>query len=129
MPRIANFWQVGVLDVVLSEYLNKSHNFTNSIFMTSSHRCSIQLNKPPGELRLFGFFCDNSTCRKTQIFDMSGVESCTHSKYMELCGNLFQRTVFPSVYLRGQPCHVTEFFTREDSSKCLQYFSLHCTWF
>ena len=35
-----------------------------------------------------------------------------------------QRTVFPSVYLRAQPCHVTEFFTREDSSKCLQYFSL-----
>ena len=31
----------GVLDVVLSEYLNKSHNFTNFIFMTSSLRYSI----------------------------------------------------------------------------------------
>ena len=27
--------QVGVLDVVLSEYVDKSHNFTNLIFMTS----------------------------------------------------------------------------------------------
>ena len=31
-PHNANFWQVGVLDVVLSEYLDKSHNFTNLIF-------------------------------------------------------------------------------------------------
>ena len=43
MPGIANFWRVGVLDVVLSEYLNKSHNFTNFIFMTSSLRYSIVL--------------------------------------------------------------------------------------
>ena len=35
LPRIANFWRVGVLEVVLSEYLNKSHNFTNSFSMTS----------------------------------------------------------------------------------------------
>ena len=33
---LANLWQVGVLDVVLSEYLDKSHNLTNLIFMTSS---------------------------------------------------------------------------------------------
>ena len=33
--------KVGVLDVVLSEYVNKSHNFTNFIFMTSSLRNSI----------------------------------------------------------------------------------------
>ena len=32
LPRNANFWQVGVLDVVLSEYLDKSYNFTNLIF-------------------------------------------------------------------------------------------------
>ena len=32
LPRIANFWRVGVVDFVLSEYLNKSHNFTNFIF-------------------------------------------------------------------------------------------------
>jgi len=36
LPRNANFWQVGVLDAVLSEYLDKYHNFTNLIFMTSS---------------------------------------------------------------------------------------------
>ena len=29
MPQNASFWQVGLLDVVLSEYLDKSHNFTN----------------------------------------------------------------------------------------------------
>ena len=28
----AKFWQVGVLDVVLSEYVVRSHNFTNLIF-------------------------------------------------------------------------------------------------
>ena len=28
-------WQVGLLDVFLSEYPDKSHNFTNLIFMTS----------------------------------------------------------------------------------------------
>ena len=33
--------KVGVLDVVLSEYVNKSHNFTNFIFMTPSLRNSI----------------------------------------------------------------------------------------
>ena len=41
MPQIANFWRVGVLDVVLSEYLNKSHNFTNFIFYDVTLRYSI----------------------------------------------------------------------------------------
>ena len=34
-PRNAHFWQVGLLDIVLSEYPDKSHNFRNFIFMTS----------------------------------------------------------------------------------------------
>ena len=34
LPRNASFWQVGLLDVVLSEYPDKSHNFANLIFMT-----------------------------------------------------------------------------------------------
>ena len=32
----AKFWQVGLSDVVLSEYPDKSHYFPNLIFMTSS---------------------------------------------------------------------------------------------
>ena len=36
MARNAHFWQVGLLDIVLSEYPNKFHNFRNFIFMTSS---------------------------------------------------------------------------------------------
>ena len=40
-PELLIFWRVGVFDVVLSEYLNKSHNFTNFILMTSSLRYSI----------------------------------------------------------------------------------------
>ena len=36
LPRNAHFWQVGLLDIVLSEYPDKSHNFRNFIFMTSS---------------------------------------------------------------------------------------------
>ena len=32
----ASFWQVGHLDVFLSEYPDESHNLTNLIFMTSS---------------------------------------------------------------------------------------------
>ena len=36
MPRKAHFWQVGLLEVVLSEYLDKCYNFTNLIFMISS---------------------------------------------------------------------------------------------
>ena len=35
MPRNAHFWQVGLLDIVFSEYPDKSHNFRNFIFMTS----------------------------------------------------------------------------------------------
>ena len=35
MPRNAHFWQVGLLDIVLSEYPDKSHNFQNFIFVTS----------------------------------------------------------------------------------------------
>ena len=37
LPRNASFWQVSPLDIVLSEYPDKSHYFTNLIFMTSSH--------------------------------------------------------------------------------------------
>ena len=32
LPHNASFWQEGLLDVFLSEYLGESHNFTNSIF-------------------------------------------------------------------------------------------------
>ena len=35
-PGSASFWQVGHLDVFLSEYPDESHNLTNLIFMTSS---------------------------------------------------------------------------------------------
>ena len=35
LPPNAHFWQVGLLDIVLSEYPDKSHNFRNFIFMTS----------------------------------------------------------------------------------------------
>ena len=37
----AHFWQVGLLDIVLSEYPDKSHNFRKFIFMTSSLKYSI----------------------------------------------------------------------------------------
>ena len=36
---IAKFWRVVVLDVVLSEYLNKSHNFKNFIFYDVTLYC------------------------------------------------------------------------------------------
>ena len=36
MSRNSHFWQVGLLDVVLSEYPDKSLNFRNLFFMTSS---------------------------------------------------------------------------------------------
>ena len=39
--KTPTFWRVGVLDVVLSEYLNKSHNFTNFIFYDVAVRNSI----------------------------------------------------------------------------------------
>ena len=35
LPRNPHFWQVRLLDIVLSEYPDKSHNFGNFIFMTS----------------------------------------------------------------------------------------------
>ena len=35
LPRNARFWQVGLLDIPLSEYPDKSHNFRNLIVMTS----------------------------------------------------------------------------------------------
>ena len=41
LPRNAHFWQVGLLDIVLSEYPDKSYNFKNFIFMTSSLQYSI----------------------------------------------------------------------------------------
>ena len=36
LPRKASFWRVGLLYIVLSEYPDKSHYFTNLIFMMSS---------------------------------------------------------------------------------------------
>ena len=46
-----NFWQVGLLDIVLSEYPDKSHNFTNFIFMTSSLLYSISNSEVTGEMK------------------------------------------------------------------------------
>ena len=37
LPQNSSFWQVGLLDIVLSEYPDKSLYFTNLIFMMSSH--------------------------------------------------------------------------------------------
>ena len=42
-PKLLIFWRVSVLDVVLSEYPNKSHNFTNFIFYDVTLRYSIVL--------------------------------------------------------------------------------------
>ena len=36
LPHNASFGLVGIADVVLSKYQNKSHNFKNLMFMTSS---------------------------------------------------------------------------------------------
>ena len=44
LPRNAHFWQVGLLDIVLSEYSDKSHNFRNFIFMTSHFSTLFQKN-------------------------------------------------------------------------------------
>ena len=41
LPYNASFQQVGLSDVVLSKYPNKSHNFKNVVFMTSSLQNSI----------------------------------------------------------------------------------------
>ena len=35
LPWNAHFWQEGLLDIVLSEYADKTHNFRNFIFMMS----------------------------------------------------------------------------------------------
>ena len=43
-----NVWQVGLLDVVLLEYLDKSHNFTNVFVMTSSLLNSIVVDLGAG---------------------------------------------------------------------------------
>ena len=37
------FWQVGIFHHAFSEYTNKSHNFINLVFMTSSLKDSIAL--------------------------------------------------------------------------------------
>ena len=44
-PQNAYFWQVGLVDIVLSEYLDKSHNFRNFIFMTSHFSTLLQIFK------------------------------------------------------------------------------------
>ena len=43
-----NVWQIGLLDVVLLEYPDKFHNFTNLIFMTSSLLNSIVVDLRAG---------------------------------------------------------------------------------
>ena len=40
-PYMLIFWQVGLLDIALSEYPDKSHNFRNFIFMTSHNATEI----------------------------------------------------------------------------------------
>ena len=58
LPWNANFWQVGLLDVVLSQYPEKSHNFTNLIFndvtlqdsmLTASRRIQISVDGTPNK--------------------------------------------------------------------------------
>ena len=44
MPHNASFWQVGLFDVVLSEYPEKYHNFTNFIFYDVALEFSIHLD-------------------------------------------------------------------------------------
>ena len=44
-PQNAYFWQVGLVDIVLSEYVDKSHNFRNFIFMTSHFSTLLQIFK------------------------------------------------------------------------------------
>ena len=46
LPQNAHFWQVGLLDIVLSEYPDKSHNFRNFIFMTS-HFSTLLIQRLP----------------------------------------------------------------------------------
>ena len=41
LPRNASFWQVDLLDVVLSEYPDRSHNFTNLFFMHHTYLKSL----------------------------------------------------------------------------------------
>ena len=63
MPRKAHFWQVDLLEVVLSEYLDKSHNFTNLIFMI----LSLQDSVGPGCLNpTFPLLCRFSAMRRCQ---------------------------------------------------------------
>ena len=42
--RNAHFWQVGLLEIVLSEYPDKSHNFRNFIFMTSHFSTLLEIS-------------------------------------------------------------------------------------
>ena len=42
LPRNAHFWQVGLLDIVLSEYTDKSHNFR--IFILWRHTLLLYYN-------------------------------------------------------------------------------------
>ena len=58
LPWNANFWQVSLLDVVLSQYPEKSHNFTNLIFndvtlqdsmLTASRRIQISVDGTPNK--------------------------------------------------------------------------------
>ena len=64
MPRNGHFWQVGLWDIVLSEYPEKSHNFRNFIFMTSHFStlfCRIYINASPSD-------CHNLICTFKQNF-------------------------------------------------------------
>ena len=47
LPRNSHFWHVGLLDIALSEYPDKSHNFRNFIFTTSSLSYSIRESSSP----------------------------------------------------------------------------------
>ena len=49
LPPNAHFWQVGLLDILLSENPGKSHNF---IFMTSHFSTLFSKYKSPGGLYL-----------------------------------------------------------------------------
>ena len=51
-PQNANFWQVSILDVVFSDYLDKFHKFTYFIFMTSSLQDFIGLDRKIFRLKL-----------------------------------------------------------------------------
>ena len=84
LPHNTSFWQVGLLDVALSQYPAKSHNFTNLIFYDVTLQNSIAVHTIPDSVlcwyKSYPVQCEQRFSN-TALTLLSNITSCITVKF------------------------------------------------